>query len=59
MTHRSFAVRDVAERLAIPESAVRSWLTQERSPKVKCGRAIRHSVEEFVRQDTVPSRGSR
>jgi hypothetical protein len=59
MTHRSLAVRDVAERPAIPECDVRLWLTQGRLPKVKCGRAIRHSVDEFVRQNTVPTRGSR
>jgi excisionase family DNA binding protein len=62
MMNHLLTVREVAERLAIREGTVRLWLAQGRLPTVKCGRATRipaDSVEEFVRQNTVPARGSR
>ncbi len=55
-------VKEVAERLGLQESTIRTWLAKGRLPKVRCGRAVRvpaGAVQDFVHRNTVPARENR
>jgi len=57
-----FTVRQAAQALAIKDGTLRLWLGQRRIPYLRCGRAIRISVqavEDFISRNTVPARGDR
>ncbi len=53
-------VAEVARRLGLKESTIRSWLLRRKNlAAVHCGRAVRipaQAVEEFIRRNTIPAR---
>jgi len=62
VTNRLLTVRQVAEILGIREGTVRVWLTKQRLPRVRLGRAVRipaEAVDDFVSSGMTPARKAR
>lgn len=57
MTDRKLlTVREAADRLALREGTIRSWLSRRRLPKVRLGRAVRipsDAIEDLIRAGTI------